>query len=81
MARQIADLNAEVRTGTGKGAARQACREGYVPGIIYGGGTDPQPINIQYNALLKRLKAAELYRKKKTFGGKPLRTGGKKRKK
>ena len=57
MAREIPDLQAVVRTGTGKGAARQARREGNVPGIIYGGGTDPQPINLNYNMLLKRLRA------------------------
>ena len=57
MAGEIPDLHAEVRTGTGKGAARQARREGYVPGIVYGGGTDPQPINVQFYPLLKKLKA------------------------
>ena len=57
MAGQIPDLNATVRTGTGKGAARQARRENLVPGIVYGGGEDPQPINIKYNELFKRLKA------------------------
>ena len=57
MAGQIPDLHAEVRTGTGKGAARQARREGMVPGIVYGGGADPLPINIPFNALIKRLRA------------------------
>ena len=57
MAREIIDLHAEVRTGTGKGAARQARRDGFVPGIVYGDKTAPQPIQINYNALLKRLKA------------------------
>ena len=56
MAREIPDLHAEVRTGTGKGAARQARREGNVPGIVYGGGQDPVALNINYNTLLKRLK-------------------------
>ncbi len=56
MAGEIPDLIAEVRTGTGKGAARQARRESYVPGVVYGGGKDPQPINIKYNYLLKMLK-------------------------
>ena len=56
MAGEIPDLHATVRTGTGKGAARQARRSGDVPGIIYGGGTDPLPINIPFNVLLKRLK-------------------------
>jgi large subunit ribosomal protein L25 len=57
MARDIPDLHATLRTGTGKGAARQARRDGWVPGVVYGGGADPLPINIKYNALLKRLKA------------------------
>ncbi|MCB6178457.1 50S ribosomal protein L25/general stress protein Ctc [Rhodobacter sp. Har01] len=56
MAREIPDLQAVVRTGTGKGAARQARREGYVPGIIYGDGKEPTPINLNYNYLLKRLR-------------------------
>ena len=56
MAGQVPDLNATVRTGTGKGAARQARRDGLVPGIVYGGGTDPLPINIPYNVLFKKLK-------------------------
>lgn len=56
MAREIPDLQAAIRTGTGKGAARQARREGYVPGIVYGDGKEPTPINLNYNYLLKRLK-------------------------
>ncbi|GAB1362130.1 50S ribosomal protein L25/general stress protein Ctc [Rhodobacter sp.] len=56
MAREIPDLQAVVRTGTGKGAARQARREGNVPGIIYGDGKDPVAINLNYHYLLKRLK-------------------------
>lgn len=56
MARKIVDLNAEVRTGTGKGAARQARREGYVPGIIYGDGQEPSPIKVKYNYLLTKLR-------------------------
>jgi large subunit ribosomal protein L25 len=49
-------LEATARAGTGKGAARSARREGYVPGIIYGGGEAPQPINVKFNELLKLLK-------------------------
>ena len=56
MAREIMDLTAEVRAGTGKGAARTARRSGNVPGIIYGGGMDPVSISMNYNALLKRLR-------------------------
>ncbi|THD84817.1 50S ribosomal protein L25/general stress protein Ctc [Aliigemmobacter aestuarii] len=57
MAGEIPDLIAEVRTGTGKGAARQSRRDNKVPGIVYGGGVDPLPINLDYHYLLKRLKA------------------------
>ncbi len=57
MAGEIPDLHAEVRTGSGKGAARQARREGNVPGIVYGGGVDPLPLNFDYYPLLKKLKA------------------------
>ncbi len=57
MAGEIPDLHAERRTGTGKGAARQARRDGMVPGIIYGGGDEPLPININKNALYKSLRA------------------------
>ncbi|MEB8388598.1 50S ribosomal protein L25/general stress protein Ctc [Rhodobacteraceae bacterium KMM 6894] len=56
MAGEIPDLHAQERTGTGKGAARSARREGMVPGIVFGGDVDPLPINIPFNVLLKRLK-------------------------
>ena len=56
MAGEIPDLEALERTGTGKGAARQARRDGMVPGIVFGGDVDPLPINIPFNALFKRLK-------------------------
>ncbi|PTX54720.1 LSU ribosomal protein L25P [Litoreibacter ponti] len=57
MAGEIPDLEVEARAGTGKGAARTARRNGMVPGVVYGGGADPLPIQIPFNALLKRLKA------------------------
>ena len=56
MANEIPDLEAIARTGTGKGAARQARRDGMVPGVVYGGGQDPLAIQIPFNVLLKRLK-------------------------
>ena len=57
MAGEIPDLEALERTGTGKGAARQARRDGMVPGIVFGGDNDPLPINIPFNKLFKMLKA------------------------
>jgi len=56
MAREIPDLIAEARTGTGKGAARQSRRDGFVPGIVYGDKTAPMPIKLNYYMLLKRLR-------------------------
>ncbi len=56
MAKEIENLEAVVRTGTGKGAARQARREGNVPGIVYGDGKDPMPISLDFNKLLTRLR-------------------------
>jgi large subunit ribosomal protein L25 len=56
MAGEIPDLEALERTGTGKGAARQARRDGMVPGIVFGGDKDPLPINLPFNKLLQRLK-------------------------
>jgi large subunit ribosomal protein L25 len=57
MAGEIPDLHAQERTGTGKGAARAVRRAHLVPGIVFGGDTDPLPIQMPYNALIKRLKA------------------------
>jgi len=57
MADQLPNLNATARLGTGKGAARKARREGLVPGVVYGGGIEPQPINVKYNELYKMVKA------------------------
>lgn len=39
-------LPANVRTRTGKGASRQARREGKVPAVLYGHGTDPQHLEL-----------------------------------
>jgi len=52
-------IEATARQGVGKGAARTARREGYVPGVVYGDGQDPVAINIRHNVLLKALKAGK----------------------
>ncbi|MCP4826418.1 MAG: 50S ribosomal protein L25/general stress protein Ctc [Shimia sp.] len=59
MAKEIPDLVAEERAGTGKGAARAARRAGMVPGVVYGGDADPLSIQIPFNVLLKKLKAGK----------------------
>ena len=53
------ELDAATRPGVGKGAARQARRDGFVPGVVYGGNEDPIAINVKQPALLKLLKAGK----------------------
>ncbi len=59
MAKEIPDLVAQARAGTGKGAARAARRAGMVPGVVYGGDVDPLAVQIPFNELLKKLKAGK----------------------
>jgi large subunit ribosomal protein L25 len=40
------NLTASVRTETGKGASRRARRNGKVPAVLYGHGTDPQHLEL-----------------------------------
>jgi large subunit ribosomal protein L25 len=46
MANQTATLAVTTRTEKGKGAARRARREGLVPAVLYGHGTDPQHLSL-----------------------------------
>src|SRR5690349_17372643 len=49
-------LTATVRTRTGKGASRQARRDGNVPTVLYGHGTEPQHLEInarEFSAVLR----------------------------
>ena len=50
-------LNATVREGTGKGAARGVRREGRIPGVIYGGGEAAEPVSLDYRELNKLIYA------------------------
>lgn len=56
---ELPTIEASARANSGKGAARQARRDGMVPGVIYGGGSEPETINIKHNVLLKALKAGK----------------------
>lgn len=53
-------LNVEVRERTGTGGARQARREGKVPGVLYGGDRGPVPIAVPMNAFKKSLYTGKL---------------------
>src|SRR5580704_193919 len=44
--RQMQDLQAEARSGTGKGFAFRARQEGKIPGILYGGDSAPEPVAV-----------------------------------
>ena len=55
MAQQPIELKATARPRAGKGAARQARREGKVPAVIYGDGQAPETIVLDYNDLWKQV--------------------------
>lgn len=42
----VNQLTATVRTATGKGASRRARRDGKIPAVLYGHGTDPQHLEL-----------------------------------
>lgn len=51
-------IPAEIRTEFGKGAARRARRDGKVPGVLYGHGTDPVHVNLPGHELMLAMKNA-----------------------
>jgi large subunit ribosomal protein L25 len=56
------ELNAEVRSDLGKGASRRLRRLAeQVPGIIYGGGKEPQPLSVIRKDLEKALENEAFY--------------------
>ena len=50
------EIKAEPRSLQGTGASRRLRRESKVPGIVYGGGKDAQPILLDHTALFFKLK-------------------------
>lgn len=59
---QAIELRAEVRSATGKGANRRLRRlEGKVPGVIYGGGGDPQSLSFAYFELANAAEHESFY--------------------
>ena len=50
------EIIAVSRSDQGKGASRRLRREGLVPGIIYGGGKDPQMFSVNHNELIRHLE-------------------------
>ena len=52
----IIELEAAVRERVGKGAAREARRQGRVPAVIYGDKKDPEPISLEYKIVNKQVQ-------------------------
>ena len=50
------EFTAFPRTTEGRGASRRMRRTGKAPGIVYGGPTPPQPIELDHNALIHALR-------------------------
>lgn len=52
-------FNVEVRTRTGTGGAREARKNGFVPGVLYGGGIDPVAISLKKNEVIKAIETGQ----------------------
>ncbi len=52
-------FNVEVRERTGKGGAREARRQGFVPGVLYGGGEAPVAIKLKKNEVIKAINTGQ----------------------
>ena len=50
------EFTAFPRATEGRGASRRMRRSGKAPGIVYGGSTPPQPIELDHNALIHALR-------------------------
>jgi large subunit ribosomal protein L25 len=50
------EFTAFPRSTEGRGASRRMRRAGKAPGIVYGGATPPQPIELDHNALIHALR-------------------------
>ena len=55
------EIVAVSRSEQGKGASRRLRREGMVPGIIYGGGKDPEMFSTKHNELIQHLDHEAFY--------------------
>src|ERR1700743_3745039 len=49
--RNVQDLKAEARTGTGKGPSFQTRQKGLIPGVLYGGKDKPENVAVSRHEL------------------------------
>jgi large subunit ribosomal protein L25 len=54
--RQIEDIVAEPRTGTGKGPAFQSRKKGFIPAIVYGGEGSPENVQVGQRDLERQIE-------------------------
>jgi large subunit ribosomal protein L25 len=54
--RQIQDLAAEPRSGTGKGPAYQARQKGFIPAVVYGGDGTPENVQVPQRDLERQIE-------------------------
>ena len=54
-------IEAELRTDTGKGASRRLRRTNKVPGVIYGAGKDPIALTVDHNEMFHHLENEAFY--------------------
>jgi len=54
-------LEFEPREQFGKGHNRRLRRQGKVPGVLYGAGRDPQPIELNWNTLMHQMEKEAFY--------------------
>jgi len=54
-------LTAQLRDDKGKGASRRLRREGWVPGVLYGGDKEPRSIALKNNELAQALQQEAFY--------------------
>lgn len=52
------ELAIEARNDTGKGVARKLRAQGIIPGIYYGDGSDPKPVQLNAHALIRLLETS-----------------------
>lgn len=55
------EFEAELRTGSGKGDARRARREGKIPAVIYGGDAEPVKVYLAHHKVMKALENEAVY--------------------
>ena len=69
------EVNARVRDVQGKGASRRLRRDDQVPVILYGGGEEPQMLQVAHNEMLQHLEHEAFYSRilKIMVDGKPTK--------